>query len=300
MISLKGIFPPLPTAFDKDQNLACGRLQQNIKDLNNFGLAGFLVLGSNGEMVMLDNNEAEAVMRAARQVIDPPLLMLAGTAAESTRHTIRLTRMAAVTGADAALVLNPSYYKPAMTIDALKDHYFSVAEASSIPVIIYNMPSNTGIDMDAGTILSLAEHPNIIGLKDSSGNMGKLAEILHHCKKGFQVLAGSAGFLLPALSIGATGGILALANIAPYECVEIFRRYIKGDWQTAQQLQQKLISLNHAVTRQWGVAALKAAMDHAGLYGGPPRKPLQQINESQKIILLNLIKKSEIRKLFEV
>lgn len=289
MLSLQGIFPPLPTCFDKNENLAPGKIKDNIEKLSLFKLSGFLVLGSNGELVMLSHDEKVAAFNAAREAIGPVKLMIAGTGGESTRQTILLTQEAAQAGADAALVLNPFYYKGLMTKEALRDHYFAVAETATIPIIIYNMPANTGMDMDAETILYLSTHPNIIGLKDSGGNVVKMGDIIRQAKAGFQVLAGSAGFLLPALSMGAVGGILALANIAPAQCLEIYDCFLKGDIERAQEVQHQMIPINTAVTSKWGVPALKAAMDHLGLYGGPCRKPILPLDDQKKDVLLNLI-----------
>lgn len=219
MIDLHGIFPPLPTSFNKDESLSTEHIRKNIESLNHYGLSGFLILGSNGELVMLNHDEKVRAVNAAREVIPADKLLIAGTGCESTRETVILTKDAARAGADAVMVLNPFYYKGQMTQSALVSHYHTVADASAVPVIIYNMPANTGLDMAAADITAIADHPNIIGLKDSGGNLAKMAGIIHNTKKGFQVLAGSAGFLLPALSIGAVGGILALANIAPQKCL---------------------------------------------------------------------------------
>ena len=196
MINLKGIFPPLPTSYDENHEVSTERIAFNIKHLKKHGLAGFLILGSNGELVMLTREEKIRVYNAAREAVGSGLIMLAGTGAESTRETILLTREAAKSGADAVLVLNPSYYKGLMTTEALRAHYHEVADASLVPVLIYNMPANSGIDMTADQIIAIADHGNIIGLKDSGGNIVKMGDIIRQAKPGFQVLAGSAGFLL--------------------------------------------------------------------------------------------------------
>lgn len=294
MIDLSGIFPPLTTTFDKEENLRTDKIKFNIQRLSRHDLSGFLILGSNGELVMLSHNEKVEAFHAAREAIEPGKLMLAGTGCESTRETIMLTREAARAEADAALVLNPFYYKGQMSHDALVKHYFAVAEASSIPVIIYNMPSNSGLDMDAEIILAISQHPNIIGLKDSGGNLEKMEEIIRSAKTGFQVLAGSAGFLLPALKLGALGGILALANIAPAQCIDIYRLFNEGQLEEAEILQQKIIEFNIAVTRKWGVPALKEAMQHCGMYGGPARKPLQPLTREQKEKIFELMKENQL------
>lgn len=292
MINLKGIYPPIPTSFDSSGNLAIKQLQQNLVQLSRYGLSGFLVLGSNGETVMLSQSEKIRVYEAARQSIPGEMLMLAGTGGQSTREAIELTNGAAQAGADAAVVLNPYYYKSLMTKDALVRHYHQVGDHSSIPVIIYNMPANTGLDMTAETILEISGHPNIIGLKDSGGNLAKMGEIIEKAKPGFQVLAGSAGFLLPALSIGAVGGILALANIAPGQCLDIYRLFHSGEAGSARALQLSMIRLNSMVTREHGIPALKAAMDMLGMYGGPCREPIlpltMQIKEQVSFLLQSL------------
>ncbi|TVR42715.1 MAG: dihydrodipicolinate synthase family protein [Bacteroidia bacterium] len=291
---IKGIIPPLTTPFGENEALDTDNLQANIRKLCEFPLAGFLVLGSNGELVMLSESECTQVLHAARAAIPKDRIMLAGTGCQSTGATIALTQQAARAGADAALVLNPSYYKGQMSKDVLVSHYHRVADASQIPVLIYNMPSNTGLDMTADTILEIASHPNIIGLKDSGGNLAKMGNITGAAGKDFRVLAGSAGFLLPALSIGASGGILALANIAPEQCCAIYDGFFTGKLEDAKAMQQRMIRANALVTRQWGVPALKAAMDMLGFYGGPCRKPLQAISQKEENILKETLQASGI------
>lgn len=294
MIALNGIFPPLPTSFDKRENLLTSKMMDNISRLNQFDLAGFLLLGSNGELVMLTEEEKITVYKDCRKAIPKSKLMIAGTGGQSTLETIRLTKAAGDAGADAALVLNPFYYKGLMTTEALKKHYFSVADASKIPVIIYNMPGNSGLDMGAEAIAKFAEHPNIIGLKDSGGNLTKMADIKRMVSSDFQILAGSAGFLFPALCIGAIGGILASANIAPHECIDIYKCFNSGEHEKALALQLKMIPVNTAVTSGMGIPALKVAMDFLGLYGGDSRQPIQALDEKQKLFIEQLMTKNEI------
>jgi 4-hydroxy-2-oxoglutarate aldolase len=228
---------------------------------------------------MLSDQEKIRIYEAARKAIHPSKLMLAGTGGQSTRETVDLTVAAAAAGADAVVVLNPFYYKGMMNIEALVAHYHEVADRSPVPVIIYNMPANTGIDMTAETIHAISEHENIIGLKDSGGNLVKMGEIISRAKPGFQVLAGSAGFLLPALLLGAVGGILALANIAPAQCLQIYHSFLISSLDHARKMQLAMIPLNNFVTREQGVPALKAAMDRLGLYGGPCRKPVLPLKD---------------------
>jgi len=289
MIQLNGIFPPLPTSFDKDENLALDKMQSNIEKLSAFDLRGFLVLGSNGELVHLSDDEKIQVYEMGREAIASDKLMIAGTGGQSTRETIMLTRAAAKAGTDAVLVLNPFYFKGLMKPEALKQHYFAVADASEVPVIIYNMPGNSGMDMDAETILLLSSHPNIIGMKDSGGNVAKMGAIRKRVKPEFQLLAGSAGFLVPAMSVGACGGILASANIAPAQCLAMHKAFNAGDMAEASRLQLDIIPVNNAVTKKWGVPALKEAMDYIGFYGGPARKPILPLDATTKIELLKIL-----------
>ncbi|MBS3806149.1 MAG: dihydrodipicolinate synthase family protein [Bacteroidales bacterium] len=294
MISLQGIFPPLPTAFDSRQALSTDKMQENIRYLSRYDLTGFLVLGSNGELVNLTYQEKCRVYQKCREAIPGDKLMLAGTGHQSTYETIQACQDAARAGADAVLVLNPSYYKGLMDRKALTQHYWAVADASPVPLIIYNMPANSGLDMDADTICELSTHENVIGLKDSGGNMVKMGTIIDRVQGDFQVLAGSAGFLLPGLSLGARGGILALANIAPGLCLDIYRYFMDGHLEAARKEQLNAIPLNTSVTRQWGVPALKEAMDHLGLYGGPPRRPLLPVDSEVQSTLHRLISELDI------
>ena len=280
MNRIEGIFPPLPTSFSDNGKIYPEKISENISYLLSYDLAGILILGSNGELVMLSEKEKEEVYRIAREAIPSDRTMIAGTGGQSTSETIQRTLMAGKCGADAALVLNPYYYKGQMTEKALVNHYHKVADASKIPLLIYNMPANSGIDMDAATIISIAQHPNIVGLKDSGGNIIKMGAVIEAMPEEFTVLAGSASFLLPALSIGAKGGILALANIAPALCLDIRRAFLDNDIQHAAALQRKAIEPNTAVTRKWGVPALKAAMDYTGNYGGPVREPLLEFDRT--------------------
>ena len=281
-LDLAGIYPPIPTPFDNTGKIAEQALTENLHRWNQHKLRGYVVLGSNGELVLLNKEERLLVMRIARAAISEDKLMIAGTGCQSTQATIELTAGAAAIGADAALVVTPSYYRGLMTRDVLREHFYAVAEASPIPIIIYNIPACTGIDLDAETVAVLAEHENVIGIKDSGGNVTKLAEICHLTGTNFQVLAGSASFLLPALSVGAVGGILALANIAPAQCLLIRQAFLDRDLEQARQEQLRMIPVNTAITRRWGVPAVKAALDMLGMYGGPARRPLLPLSTETK------------------
>ena len=274
MIRLEGIFPPLPTPFDENEEIYPDGMKENIRSLLQHDLSGILVLGSNGELVMLSEYEKEKVYSIARSAVPTGRFMIAGCGGQSTRETIHLCRLAEKHNADAALVLNPSYYKGLMTPDLLVQFYHEVADGSGIPVIIYNMPANTGIDMDADTLIRAAMHPNIIGLKDSGNDIDKMKKVVDSCSDSFSLLIGSANNFYPALEIGARGGILAFANLFPGIVLELFNAFNRQDLSRARRIQESVVELNTKVTRRWGVPALKAAMERLGLYGGPARKPL--------------------------
>jgi len=292
-VSLSGVFPPLPTPFDAEGGVALEALVANLERWNAYGLAGYVVLGSNGEAGYLSEDERVRVWETARDVIPPEKVMLAGTGCESTRATIALTRRAAEAGADAALVVTPNYYDSKMTPDALLAHYRAVADASPIPVVLYNVPKFTHVEMDVDTIARAARHPNVVGLKDSGGNIAKLTEVVRltgpAAETGFQVMAGTAGYFLAGLLMGAVGGVLAVANVAPAESVELYRLFEAGRWDEAVALQRRLIPVNTAVTGRFGIAGLKAALDMLGYYGGPVRSPLQPVGEDARRALRGVL-----------
>jgi 4-hydroxy-2-oxoglutarate aldolase len=294
MALLEGIFPPIPTPFDADDEIDVVALAENLSWWNRFDLSGVVVLGSNGEAVLLDASEKLRLIEAVRAGVAEDRTMIVGTGAQSTRATISLTRAAGRAGADYALVLPPFYYKGMMTADVLERHFRAVADASPIPVVLYNMPACTGIDLGAELVVRLAAHENIAGLKDSSGDVVKLGQIHGELGGRFRLLAGSASFLLPAWSVGAVGGVLALANIAPRQCIEILGLASAGDVQTAAELQVRMIPPNSAVTRRWGVPGLKAAMEMLGLRGGPVRAPLAPIGHEKRDELRGILIKARI------
>ena len=281
-ISLAGIFPPIPTPFQHDESLALEALRLNLCRWNQEPLFGYVVGGSNGEFVYLTPDERIKIVETAREEIPYGRLLIAGAAAESTGETIRITARMAEAGADAAIVVTPSYFKGQMTASVLEAHFGDVADASPIPVVLYSVPANTNIDLPASAIVPLAHHPNIIGLKDSGGDVAKLGTIIRDAPPGFQVLAGSASFLLGALAVGAVGAVSALANIAAGRLAELMEAYRRGDAEAARSLQLSLIEANRGVTSRFGVAGLKAAMDMLGYAGGPVRRPLRPLGEEDR------------------
>jgi len=289
-ISLRGVFTPIVTSFDEGGGLAHDKMASNLEKWNQTGLSGYIVLGSNGEWVYLNEKERAKVLRTARQAIPQEKLMIAGTAHESTVNTIALTEQAAKIGADAAIIVNPHYYKSQMTAPVLANYYRAVANASPIPIVIYNLPPATGMDLAADLLVELSHHPNIIGVKDTGGNMPKMGEVIRRADPSFQVLSGSANFFYPSLAIGVTGGILALANCAPAEALEMFDLFNAGEIEKGRDLHLRMLPLNLAVTSRFGVSGLKAALDMVGYYGGPPRLPLLPLDDERRQELQNILK----------
>ncbi|MGZ3538676.1 MAG: dihydrodipicolinate synthase family protein [Thermodesulfobacteriota bacterium] len=292
-MKLSGVMPPITTPF-QDGNLALDKLKNNFQKWNKTGLSGYLVLGSNGEAVYLSEEEKIKVVETSRESIPKSKIMMVGTGMESTQETIRFTNQVARMDGDCALVVTPSYFKGSMKPQILYDHFIAVAESSRIGILIYNVPQFTGINLDPEWVAKLSEHPNIIGVKDSSGNIGQLSEIIHLSKKGFAVFVGSAPVLFPALCVGASGGILAVANAVPQECVRIQNLFDKGKMKEAKELQNRLTPLALAVTARHGIGGLKIAMDLTGYFGGNPRSPLKrpgkEVEEELKKLRLHLKK----------
>jgi 4-hydroxy-2-oxoglutarate aldolase len=291
---MAGIFPPIPTPFNSAEELDLQALGGNIEKWNKTPLHGYVVLGSNGEMTYLSEAEKLRVFETARKHIPSSKLMMAGCGCESTHSSIQLAKQAAKIGADVALFISPCYYKSRMDNAGLTDYYTRLADACPIPISVYNFPANTGIDMNAELILKLSQHPNIAGVKDSGGNVAKMAEIIKNARPDFQVLAGSAGFLFPALCLGAVGGVLALANIAPQQCCDILEFTRQGKYEDARQLQLRMVSANTAVTAGFGVPGLKAAMDMLGMVGGNPRSPMLPLGAEQKTKLRGILQNAGI------
>ncbi|MGD8850527.1 MAG: dihydrodipicolinate synthase family protein [Anaerolineales bacterium] len=281
-IQFHGLYPPIPTPFDSNGEIDFTKLEENLNRWETEPLAGYVVGGSNGEFVSLTNPERVAVVRFVRERTDPGRLVIAGAGLPSTRATIDLGLQMADAGATCLLVVTPSYYKSKMDPATLVRYYHEVADQLSLPLILYNVPANTGIDMSAETVLAAAEHSNIIAIKDSSGRIDKLGAIVRRAPDGFFVLAGSGGYMLGALTVGAVGAVAALANIAASALYDVLNEFESGNFVSAQRNQLRLIDLNTAVTARYGVPGLKAAMDMLGYYGGPVRGPLVDLDEASR------------------
>jgi len=273
-LDLAGLFPPIPTPFGPGGEILYEHLADNLSRWEQEPMAGFVVGGSNGEFPLLSEEERVDVVRQVRRRAAPGRLVIAGSGKESSAATISLGEAMAEAGADAIIVVPPFYYKARMTAAALTAHYTAVADRSPVPVVIYNVPAHTGLDLPAEVVIGLSHHPNIVGIKESGGDVVKLARMAAESAAGFQVLAGSAGFFLPALAVGAVGAVAALANIAAGELNDLLLRFRAGDVEGARRIQARLVDANAAVTSRFGVPGLKCAMDLTGRYGGPPRLPL--------------------------
>jgi 4-hydroxy-2-oxoglutarate aldolase len=287
-MKLSGVLPPITTPFQNGE-VAFDKLKENFQKWNQTGLSGFLVLGSNGEAVYLNEKEKIKIIEVSRASIPSSKVMMVGTGMESTRETIQFTNQAAGMGASCALIVTPSYFKGSMKPQILHDHFAAVADSSRIGILLYNVTQFTGINMEPELVAKLSEHPNILGIKDSTGNIGQLSEIIHLSRKGFAVFVGSAPVFYPALCVGATGGILAVANAAPNECVEIYDLFHEKKFDQARELQYRLTPFAKGVTTQYGIGGLKLGMDLAGYFGGEPRPPLKQHGPAAKEELKQLL-----------
>lgn len=281
-MNLHGIFPPLTTPFAADGTIAPAKLRDNMARYNRIALAGYVLNGSTSESVLLRWEEIYRLWETAKEAAAPGKILIAGTGAESTAETIEHTNRAASLGFDAALVRTPHFYKPQMKLDALSEFYLRVADASRIPVLVYSVPIFTNLQVEAPLIALVAKHPNIIGMKDSSGDVEGVRNIIAAALKTFQTLVGSASTLFESLELGACGAILALANPFPELCVEIYEASRSGDSKNAHSLAQQLLAPAKMLGPQYGIPGLKYALDRLGYYGGPPRPPLLSLDEAAK------------------
>ncbi|MFC1942252.1 dihydrodipicolinate synthase family protein [Chloroflexota bacterium] len=289
---LSGIMPPITTPFNKEE-LALDKLKNNFLKWNQTGLSGYLVLGSNGETAYLNDKEKLEVIEVCRNSIPVDKIMVVGTGLESTKETIQFTNQAAEMGANYALVITPYFFKGSMKTEIIYEHFVAIAESAEIGILLYNVPQFTGINLEPELVARLSEHPNILGIKDSSGNIGQLSQIINLSQTGFSVFTGSAPVLFPSLCIGAVGGILAVANVVPQECVRIQNLFNAGKLDEARNSQNQLTSLAKAVTTEYGIGGLKIAMDLAGYFGGNPRRPLQRPGKEVEDKLNQLLSSSK-------
>lgn len=284
------MIPPVPTPFGEDGEVDLGAFRENLGRWVEAGLTGILVLGSNGEAPYLEAAEKLALIRTARGVIPPDRFLLVGTGMESTRATVRLTCQAAELGADFALVLPPSYYRIGMTPEVLRAHFQAVAAASPIPLLYYHVPQFTGLDPEVEVLLSLLALDGVLGMKDSAGDRDRVARTLGGLPHGRSFLVGSAPLFSYALRLGAAGGILAVANVAPTLCLALFQAAREGRHEQAEAMQERLTPLAKAVTEGYGAPGLKAALDLLGYAGGLPRPPLLPLSGEGRQAITRLLR----------
>jgi 4-hydroxy-2-oxoglutarate aldolase len=285
-MDLSGVYPALTTPFAADGSVSLSDLKYNIERYNSTGLAGYVVIGSTGESVLLSRSETESILATVKEAAGQGKRLIAGTGAESTAETIERTKRAAELGYHFALVKTPYYYKPAYRPEVLIAHYRRVADASPIPILLYSVPIFTGVTLEAPEVATLSEHPNIVGIKDSSGHVMRVGEMVAAAQADFQVLTGSAPTLLAGLTVGAKGAILALASGLPEKCIELFELARAGNIERARELQNVVLKISKVVASEHAIAGLKFLMDKRGYRGGIPRQPLVPISEAyqQRIV----------------
>jgi 4-hydroxy-2-oxoglutarate aldolase len=276
-MNLAGVFAPIPTPFDDQDQADTRRLTASLQKWLSSRLHGFVILGSTGEAVLMDDFEADRVIVAAREVVPRDRGFIVGTGRESTQAAIKATRRAAEHGADAVLVRTPGFYKTQMTTDAFVRHYTAVADASPVPVLLYNFTALTGVNLLPAAAQRLAAHPNIVGMKESGADVAQIADLVSGSPNGFSILAGNATTFYPAMCVGATGGILALSCVVPDACVRLFTLAQDGRHQEALALQRKLVPLARLIGTTHGIPGLKAALTILGYEVGVPRPPLSPL-----------------------
>jgi 4-hydroxy-2-oxoglutarate aldolase len=275
-----GVYAPIPTPFDGAARLDLPKLDSLFSRWLKTPLAGFVVLGSTGEAALVDEDESDALIAATRALVPRTRRFIVGTGRESTQAAIDASHRAAALGADALLVRTPGFFKAQMNADAFVCHYTAVADASPVPVLLYNFTAVTGVNIQPATVAELARHPNIVGVKESGGDIGQISELVARTGNGFQVLAGSAGTFLPALGVGAVGGILALACVLPEACCRLFDLTQAGRYNEALGLQRQLLPIARLLGSTYGVPGLKAALKATGADAGLPRPPLLPLSDA--------------------
>jgi 4-hydroxy-2-oxoglutarate aldolase len=286
-VNLDGILPPCSTPF-LDESIDLVGLRANVRRWMTTGLRGLVLLGSNGEAPFIDGDEIEPLVATARAEVPADRVLIAGTGRQSTRQTLAACRAAARAGADAVLVLTPSVFRGQLTNEALLAHYRAVADESPAPVLLYNHPAATGVNLTPALARTLAEHPNIVGIKESSGDVGVVADLVTLSPSGFHVIVGVAPTLYPSFVCGAHGGVVAVANAIPELCVRLHMLVRERRHDEALALQRAITPLGRAVTTTYGVPGLKFAMELAGYVGGAPRRPLLPVNDDARRAITTL------------
>ena len=293
-IDIKGVIPPMITPFKENGDVDYDKHISNMESWNEDQLCGYLVLGSNSETAYLNEEEKIKLMALTVKHARKERLILAGTGMESARETIALTNKAADIGAHGALILTPSYYYAKMNDEAQIAFFTEVADNSNIPVLIYNVPLFTHINISAHAISVLSKHPNIIGMKDSTGNVPQLVSFQGVISDDFNLMVGTVSAWYPALALGIKAGIFALANCAPNECAMVQKAFDAGDFEKARVTYVRIFPVNAAVTATFGVTGLKYASDLLGYQGGYVRNPLLPLKEEEKKKIDYILKAAEL------
>ena len=290
---MHGVLLPFPTALNQDGDVDIHALRSNVERWNKTGVAGYVALGSTGERVHLDEREYLKVIETARACVPEQMTFIVGAGQQSTRATIEEVRRVAHAGADAVLVITPHFYRAEMTPDALVKHYRAVADASPVPVLLYSVPQLTNVSLAPETIARLSEHENIVGVKDSSGDILNLAETVRLVPEDFAVLTGNGSALYPALCVAARGAILAIGCAAPGLAVAIYEAFQAGEHERARQMQQRLTRLTRGILGRYGISGLKAALDMLGYEGGRVRAPLSDADDEARREIAKVLKETE-------
>ncbi|MEE2638553.1 MAG: dihydrodipicolinate synthase family protein [Acidobacteriota bacterium] len=277
-MTIRGVYAPVPTPFTEADELDIPSWRSNVARWMTTPLHGLVVLGTNGEAPLVDDDEADRLVAEARGQMPRERLLIAGTGRQSTRATIRASRRAAEAGADAVLVRTPSYFRGQMTREAFVPHYHAVADGSPVPVLLYNFTALTGVTLPVDVVATLAAHPNIIGLKESGPDLSYVGDLIAVAPEGFSVLVGSASTFFASLTLGAAGGVMAAACVAPDECVQMYELVNAGRFDEARRVQRRVTPLAKQVTTVHGIPGLKAALAQLGYVGGPPRPPLRPVS----------------------
>ena len=287
--NLKGILLPATTPFGPGGEIDFASLRANLEKWSQTGITGFVLLGSTGERVHLDEREYLATIETTRAATSNHLAFIVGAGQQSTLVTIKEIKNAARAGADAVLVITPHFYRTVITQETLVSYYTAVADEAPVPVMLYSMPPLTGIKIEPETVARLSQHANIIGVKDSSNDIAGFTQTVKLCASDFTVMTGNGTVLLEALRAGATGAILAVGCVVPEVCVELFRAFHAGEDEHATLLQSKLTPLATAVTTKFGIGGLKTALDLAGYRGGNVRAPLRAADEAARAEIAALL-----------
>lgn len=298
-IRIEGVLPPMITPFKENGDVDYEAFEENIQSWNEDKLAGYLVLGSNSETAYLAEEEKIQLIKIIVSNAKPGRHIIVGSGMESLRETIRFTNVAAKLGVHAALVLTPSYYGGKMTHEALVNFFTVLADNSDIPILIYNVPKFTHINIKPETVEMLSKHPNIVGMKDSLGDVPQLATFKRIVPDDFNLMVGTASAWFPALTLGIKAGILALANCNPNECASVKESFDNGDWEKAREIYQRVFPINTAVTGTYGIAGLKYACDLLGYKGGKVRAPLLPLKEEEKRSIEEILEKAQVMYGFE-